>query len=454
MRSRMFQTLFLTGCVAGVLLVLATPGFCSEIRFTDGTGREIVLTETPSCIVSLVPSVTQMLFALGAEDLVKGITYHTTRPWYAAEKALVGGYSFPSPFAITALKPDLILYDPFQLPRLQPFLPEKVPVVHVNTQSVSDSLNTFVLLGKLVGRHEKAQDLVSGIQANLDRVAAKIKKAGLSRKRVIRLMGRERIMTPGSDSFQNRLISLAGAIPPDFGNGAAVPVSLNQWTDFNPQVIYGCGPDRETADRFFSLPGWKDVDAVKNQQIFYFPCDLTCRASTDMGWFVSRLFAAIHGSSLTDDGVQLQKNQVTQTSAVKTEVSFVTAAAVKQSVIHDFINKSLVITLEKPMAMLSTLEGFKQGVTVVGNHYIPPETWMLAHDQGLDTLKKQVLDVLGLADETTALLFTGADMDHLSVVKEQFKDLAVTVFATAGWTQMRCTPPGIPADFMSPAPST
>ncbi len=120
-----------------------------------------------------------------------------------------------------------------------------------------------------------------------------------------------------------------------------------------------------------------------------------------MGWFVSRLFAAIHGSSLTDDGVQLQKNQVTQTSAVKTEVSFVTAAAVKQSVIHDFINKSLVITLEKPMAMLSTLEGFKQGVTVVGNHYIPPETWMLAHDQGLDTLKKQVLDVLGLADETT-----------------------------------------------------
>jgi ABC-type Fe3+-hydroxamate transport system substrate-binding protein/adenosylcobinamide amidohydrolase len=432
MKSRMFQSIFLMAYITGVLLFLAPPGFCGEIRFTDGTGREIVLPGTPARIVSLVPSVTQMLFAIGAEEVVKGITYHTTRPWYATEKTIVGGYSFPSPAAIAALEPDLIFYDPFQSSRLQPFLPENVPLVHVRTQDVSDSLDTLVLLGKLMDRQEKARQLVSDIQADLDRVAAKIKKAGLSPKRVIRLMGRDRIMTPGSDSFQNHLISLAGGIPPDFGNGAVVPVSLDQWTAFNPEVIYGCGPDREAAAQFFSLPGWKDVDAVKNRQIFYFPCDLTCRASIDMGTFVSRLFAAIHGGSLTDGKARLQKNQVTRTSAVQTDVPFVTGAKIQQSVIHDFVNKSLVIPLAKPMAVLSTLEGFKQGVTVVGNHYIPPETWMLAHDQGLDVLKNQVLEVLGLAGDTTALLFTGADMDHLSVATEQFKDLAVTVFATAG----------------------
>jgi adenosylcobinamide amidohydrolase len=56
----------------------------------------------------------------------------------------------------------------------------------------------------------------------------------------------------------------------------------------------------------------------------------------------------------------------------------------------------------------------------------------LVHDQGLDVLKTQVLDVLGLAPDTTAFLFTGADMDHLSAAQERFKEIAVTVFATAG----------------------
>ncbi|MEX1299905.1 MAG: adenosylcobinamide amidohydrolase [Desulfotignum sp.] len=432
MNSRHLRITVLLALLTGALLFRAPAGLCQEVRFTDGTGKEIVLTETPVRIVSLVPSVTQMLFALGAEAVVKGITYHTTRPSYAAQKTIVGGYSFPSPAAIEALEPDLIFYDPFQLPRLQPFLPENIPLVHVNTQAISDSLDTLVLLGRLVDREKNAHQLVADITSDLDWVAAKIKKAALSPKRVIRLMGRDRIMTPGSDSFQNHMISLAGGIPPDFGTGPVVPVSIDQWTAFNPQVIYGCGSDREAADRFFGLPGWKDVDAVQNNQIHYFPCDLTCRASIHTGQFVRQLFAAVHGRSLADENALLGDNQVIRTTAMETDVSGVQAAAVKQSRIYDFINKSLVITLNEPMSVLSTLEGFKSGVTVLGNHYIPPETWLLVHDQGLDALKEKVFDVLDLSADSTAFLFTGADMDHLSVAKEQFKDIEVTVFATAG----------------------
>jgi adenosylcobinamide amidohydrolase/ABC-type Fe3+-hydroxamate transport system substrate-binding protein len=432
MKSRDVRISVLLALLAGALLFRAPAGFCQEIRFTDGTGREIVLTDTPVRIVSLVPSVTQMLFAIGAEASVKGITYHTTRPSYAAQKTIVGGYSFPSPAAIEALEPDLIFYDPFQLPRLQPFLPEDIPLVHVSTQAVSDSLDTLLLLGRLVDREKTARQLVADITSELEWVAAKMKKAALSPKRVIRLMGRDRIMTPGSDSFQNHMISLAGGIPPDFGTGPVVPVSRDQWTAFNPQVIYGCGSDREAADRFFDLPGWKDVDAVQNNRIHYFPCDLTCRASIHTGQFVRQLFAAVHGRSLADENALLGKNQVLRTTAMETDVSFIQTAEIKQSRIHDFINKSLVITLNEPMSVLSTLEGFKSGVTVLGNHYIPPETWSLAHDQGLDALKEQVFDVLDLSADSTAFLFTGADMDHLSVAKEQFKEIEVTVFATAG----------------------
>ncbi|MFO7989495.1 MAG: adenosylcobinamide amidohydrolase, partial [Desulfotignum sp.] len=136
--------------------------------------------------------------------------------------------------------------------------------------------------------------------------------------------------------------------------------------------------------------------------------------------------------ALADEITLLQNNQVTQVTAVETDVSGVQAASVKQSRIHDFINKSLVITLNAPMSVLSTLEGFKHGVTVIGNHYIPPETWQMVHDQGLDAFKEQVFDVLNLSAGSAAFVFTGADMDHLSVAKEAFKDIEVTVFATAG----------------------
>ncbi len=422
----------LLGILISAWIFGSAPGFCNELRFTDGTGNEVQFTKKPECIVSLVPSITEMLFALGAQDSVQGITYHTTRPWYAARKTLVGGFSFPSPAAIEALEPDLVFYDPFQLQALSSFLPRDIPLVHAGTQTLQDSLDTVLRLGDLVEKQENARHLVAEIKADLDWVTAKMRKADLSPKRVIRLMGREQIMTPGRDSFQNHMISLAGGIPPDFGTGAVVPVSKDQWTDFNPQVIYGCGSDREAADRFFSLPGWKDVDAVKNNQIYYFPCDLTCRASIHSGQFVKRLFATIHGSSLADEPTLLQKNQVTQSNPMQTDISYVQAAAVKQSRILDFINKSLVIQLDRPMSVLSTLEGFKHGVTAIGNHYIPPETWLLVHDQGLEVLKTQVFDVLGLAPDTTAFLFTGADMDHLSAAQERFKEIAVTVFATAG----------------------
>jgi ABC-type Fe3+-hydroxamate transport system substrate-binding protein len=101
-------------------------------------------------------------------------------------------------------------------------------------------------------------------------------------------------MTPGDDAFQNEMIRAAGGIPPAFGkNGKTVPVTLAEWTAFNPEVIYGCGGDREAAERLLNRPGWKDVDAVKNGRIFYFPCDLTCRLSTRTGYFVSCLSSRI-----------------------------------------------------------------------------------------------------------------------------------------------------------------
>lgn len=65
-------------------------------------------------------------------------------------------------------------------------------------------------------------------------------------------MGRDSIMTPGADTFQAEMIAAAGGQAPDFGKtGNIVSVTLEEWSRFNPQVIYGCGDDKQVAEKFF-----------------------------------------------------------------------------------------------------------------------------------------------------------------------------------------------------------
>ena len=69
---------------------------------------------------------------------------------------------------------------------------------------------------------------------------------------------------------------------------------------------------------------------------------------------------------------------------------------------------------------------------MVGNHYLPPPSWYIDHGAGANVLKDQVCRVLDISVGKTALLFTGAHMDHLAVAQETFRNMQVTALVTAG----------------------
>lgn len=406
--------------------------FSYPLVFSDSSGNEISLLKKPVQVVSLVPSITEILFELGAQENLTGITYHTVRPWEASAKNVVGGFFQPSIEKIEALKPDVIFCSSIHTRVIDRFKNSSSILVDLKTGSVDDSLETILLLGRIFEKEQTARKIVAGIRTDFKLVKEKFDRAAVDKKRVIRLMGRESIMTPGRDSFQSEMISLAGGIPPDFGTGDVVPVSEEDWFQFNPQVIYGCGKDSEAAEKFFSRPVWKDVDAVKNNQIYYFPCDLTCRAASHTGYFVKWLSSCIYGKTFGNTDNDIGKNRIISVRPVDADLPYVKKAAVKESLVHDFVNRSLVIELDRPMTVISTLDGPRQGITTIGNHYIPPQSWLLNHDQGLDAMKTEILDTLHLDRETSSFLFTGADMNNLSIQEETFRDLEVKVFATAG----------------------
>jgi iron complex transport system substrate-binding protein len=416
------------------IVLIAAPIFSYPVNFIVAGGNNITINKMPSRVVSLVPSVTEIIFKLGAGDMVKAVTYHDTSSPDAAARKIVGGFFSPSLEAIEATKPDVIFYSRFHKKVKERFGNGRCRLINLETDSIADSYKNIRLLGRIFNRENEAREIIGKIRNELQVISKKVARIPRSkRKRVIRLMGRDPVMTPGDDSFQNELIRAAGGITPALGKkGNIVVITREEWIRFDPQVIYGCGGDRETAGKFFNRPGWKDVDAVKNGRIFYFPCDLTCRASTNTGYFVSWLASRIYTDEFSKEEDQVLEEKVFKSRGLELDLDYIKEARISYSHIHDFLNKTLIIDFKEPMSLVSTLEGERKGIKSVGNHYSPPPCWGIEHKNGLKGVRERVYRVINKSEETSSFLFTGADMDNLAVKREKFNEMEVFALITAG----------------------
>lgn len=403
------------------------------MQIIDADGKTIQFEQPPRRIVSLVPAVTEILLEIGARDRVVGVTYHDTMP-SAAYKKIVGGFFSPSFKKISELNPDVVVVSSLHKDIIDQCEVSSIPTLRLDLSTLPNSFEAMESLGRLVQCESEAKALRLKIEKQFEHIQNKLNGiAPSNRLRTIRLMGRNRIMTPGDDSFQNQLIAAAGGIPPQLGKtGPVVEVTLEEWQRFNPQVIYGCGGDNETAKQFFDKPGWKDVDAVRAGRIYYFPCNLTCRAGAHMGDFTAWLSARLYGDGFANSENLVLQNRVVSQTPLSLDLPYVKEAAVIHSQIYDFPHKSMLITFSEPMKIVSTLEGARENITTAGNHFFPAPCWYIAHDKGLEGLRSKVCNVLNRDPQKTAMLFTGADMDHLSVQKKSFRDMTAYALVTAG----------------------
>ena len=396
--------------------------------------------EPPSRVVSLVPATTEIILAMGAGDRLTGIPYQSMRSPGTERITDVGGVSSPSLKTIAALEPDLIFLTPFQQSVRERFNNRECRLTLVDVRTIQDLYDHIDLLGSIFRKPEQTEKIKEQIRSRLEMIHRKVEKIpDTERKRVIRIIGRnsmmgqDRILVPGDDSFQNKLILAAGGIPPHLGrNGNAIPITKEEWITFDPQVIYGCGEDKKIATGLSHLSGWNDVAAVKKGNIFYFPCNLANQLSTGTGLFVSWLSAAVYGETFSRKADQILPEEIFRSREVHLDLEYVKDARISYSWIHDFENKSLIIQFREPLNIVSTLEGERTGIMTVGNHFSPPPCWGLSHKSGLKGERDRVYGVLGTSEKTSAFLFTGADMDNLAIKKEQFREMGIYALVTAG----------------------
>lgn len=143
----------------------------------------------PSRIVSLVPAVTEMLFALGAGPAVVGVSSFDTFPPEVATRPKVGALIDPDFERILSLKPDLVVVYGSQDELIQRLARVNIPAFHYRHATLADVTQTIRDIGNRIGRAAEGMALAQRIEVDLDRVRASV--AGRPRPRTALLFGRE-----------------------------------------------------------------------------------------------------------------------------------------------------------------------------------------------------------------------------------------------------------------------
>jgi iron complex transport system substrate-binding protein len=260
--------------VACILLVGAAPGLLPGREVVDQTGRSVNIPDRPSRLVSLAPSITETLFALGRGKQLVGDTDYCDFPSEAKQKPHVGSILNPNLERIVALHPDLVLGSPGanrretadQLERLG------IPVYGVKAQSVEETLHSVEDLGRVLGCELEAKSLVDGLRA---RIATVERRAAARRHpKVLFVVWYRPLTTAGPHSFIDDVIRRAGGIPVNEGLPGEWPrMSLEEALHRDPDVILfpQSAAFSPSLDEFSHLPGWRDLRAVKTHHLYFIP---------------------------------------------------------------------------------------------------------------------------------------------------------------------------------------
>jgi iron complex transport system substrate-binding protein len=272
MKLLRFCTAILVICMAG-LAACAKTSSPTATTYTDDLGRTVTIQATPHRIVSLSPSNTEILFALGEGAEVVGTDDYSDYPAEAKNITHVGSdYPSFSIETIISLKPDLAIAFGYTLPDYVTQLQNLgIPVIVLAPKDVGGVISDITMVGKITGAAPAAKTLTTGMQNSLNTVESKIKD--VTAPRVLWEFdgtdpGNPWIAGPGS--FNDALITLAGGQDVGArGPASSWQMSTEDIVKADPQIIilddYQFGVTVQSAAQ---RPGWSTITAVKDGAIY------------------------------------------------------------------------------------------------------------------------------------------------------------------------------------------
>ncbi len=267
----------LSVCAAAVCLLLCG---CAD---KDDASSAPAQTQGAMRIVSMAPNLTEILFALGLDEQIVGVTRHCNAPAAAETKRRIGTFWQPDIEAVLALRPTLVVAETFEQHRQ---LAEQLgqsgcQTLSVRIDSVAQLFDGIASIGQAVGRPSQAQQLVDRLRTAVQALQSRTNSQ--TRPKVLWVIQRQPLRVAGTQTFVSELIEIAGgvnAIGPTLH--AYPPIGDEDVIAVRPEVIIEPTDQPELRDAqqrsalsFYAV--FRTLPAVQNGKIFVIDGDLVSR---------------------------------------------------------------------------------------------------------------------------------------------------------------------------------
>ncbi|WHY69222.1 ABC transporter substrate-binding protein [Neobacillus sp. SuZ13] len=254
------------------------------LTLTDATKAKVTIEKKPGSIVSLIPSNTEIVFALGLDKEVVGVTDFDNYPEAATKKEKIGGQEINLE-KIISLKPDLVLahasWASSSKAGLQQLKDAGIPVLVVNdAQNFDQVFDSIELIGKATGETAKADEIITGMKNKLAEIKEKAGEIKEKKKVLVEVSPAPEIYTPGKNTFMDQMLSVINAENIANDQEGWIKIDQEAMIKRNPDVIvttYGYYV-KNPAEQVLSRKGWEAVNAVKNKQVVDVDSDRVTRS--------------------------------------------------------------------------------------------------------------------------------------------------------------------------------
>ncbi len=287
--------------IAAAAAALAVAGPAEAAALVDAVGRRVEIRGVPRRIVSLAPSITEMLFALGAGDRVVGVTRLCDWPPAAAALPRVGGVVDPSLEAVAALEPELVVAtaDGNRAADVERLGALGIAVYTIDTRSLADVRRSLAALGEITGTGGRARRLGADLERRIAAVRERVRgAAGVS---VFVALERRPLLSASAGTFVAEMVEIAGGRNLAASSAVKYPAySLERLAVEDPEVIVDAAdpeplPAGAARERWLELPGGQRLRAVRDGRLVSVGQSTFFRPGPRIAESLERLADILHG---------------------------------------------------------------------------------------------------------------------------------------------------------------